>query len=387
MARRKTLTDKMIGALPRKAKRYVITDPEQRSLFLRVPPRGPINFTVIVKAHGRQTWASIGTTDDMGIEQARERARQAIKRVKAGQRAVEPPPKPPQSVAVTAQNWLSRHVDKNKLRTAAEIRRIVDRYIVPHIGDADFASLRRSDIANLLDTIEDKHRPSMADAVLTVLRTIASWVQARDDGYTPPFVRGMRRVPREVHERSRILSDDELRAIWGAADDAGVYGSVTKLLLLTAQRRRKVEEMQWSDISSDGIWTVPSGERETGNGGRLKLPDLALEIIRAQPQFASSPFVFIHRPSTRAKEQFDRLCGVTDWRVHDLRRTARSLLSRIGIAHEVAEAVLGHGIRGVAGIYNRHSYETEKGVALARLAATIQQIVDPINNVVAFGSA
>jgi integrase len=274
----------------------------------------------------------------MGIEQARERARQAIKRMKAGQKAVEPPQKPPQSVAVTAQNWLARHVDKKGLRTAPEIRRIVDRYIVPHIGDADFASLRRSDIANLLDIIEDKHGPSMADAVLTVLRTIASWVQARDDGYSPPFVRGMRRVPKQVHQRNRILSDDEPRAVWRAAGDAGVYGAVIKLLFLSVQRREKVYSMRWTDISPDGVWTVPSEEREKGHGGRLKLPEPALEIIRAEPQFASSPFVFVHRPSTRAKEQFDCRCDVQGWRLHDLRRTSRSLLSRSGVPHEVAEA-------------------------------------------------
>jgi integrase len=225
----------------------------------------------------------------------------------------------------------------------------------------------------------------MADAVLTVLRTIATWVQSRDDGYTPPFVRGMRRVPKQVHERSRVLTDDELRAVWRAAENAGPYGAVIRLLLLTAQRRSKVEKMRWADISPDGIWTVPSEDREKGNGGRLRLSPLAIEIIRAQPQFASSPLVFPHQ-STRAKEQFDRRCGVADWRVHDLRRTSRSLMSRIGIQHEVAEAVLGHTIPGVAGVYNRHGYEAEKGIALAKLAATIQQIVDPVDNVVTLGA-
>jgi integrase len=387
VARRKALTDKMIFALPRKAKRYVVTDPEQRSLFLRIPPRGPATYTVIVKKKGRQTWASIGTTDDMGIDEARELARRAIKRVKAGQKAIEPPPKPPQSVAATAQNWLSRHVDKNKLRTAAEIRRVVNRYIIPHIGDADFTSLRRADIANLLDIIEDRHGPATADATLAVLRTIGSWVHSRDDTYVPPFVHGMRRVPKAVHERSRILSDDELRTVWLAADQAGPYGAILKLLLLTAQRRAKVEKMRWADISPDGIWTVPAEEREKGNGGRLKLPELALEIIGAQPQFASSPFVFAQLPSTRSKARFDRSCHIAPWRVHDLRRTSRSILARIGVAHEVAEAVLGHGLKGVAGIYNRHSFEIEKAGALAKLANKISQIVDPIDNVVALHEA
>lgn len=78
------------------------------------------------------------------------------------------------------------------------------------------------------------------------------------------------------------------------------------------------------------------------------------------------------------------MTGVTGWSIHDLRRTARSLMSRIGIAHEVAENLLGHTIPGVAGIYDRHGYETEKAAALAKLATTIGQIVDPTDNVVAF---
>jgi integrase len=320
MKRRRGLTDRQIAALPRRAKRYAISDPEQRSLFLRVPAGdGPIVYTVIVKQKGRQKWEAIGTTDDMTIEQARERARAALKRIKSG----EPPPKPPQSVAVTAQNWLSRHVDKNKLRTARELRRIVDTYITPHIGDADFASLRRSDIVAFLDVIEDKHGPATADAVLSTLRSIASWVQRRSDDYTPPFARGMRRVPKHQHQRSRVLSDDELRLVWRAAENARTLGVIIRLLLLTCQRLAKVREMRWADISTDSIWSIPQEPGEKGNGGRLRLPPAALQIINVQPRFASSPFVFPHRPTDRTKKNFEARCGVTSWRLHDLRRTSR----------------------------------------------------------------
>jgi integrase len=386
MARRRGLTDRQIAALPRKAKRYAISDPEQRSLFLRVPPQGPINYTIIVKRHGKQTWASIGTTDDFGIDEARERARQAIKRVKVGQKAVDPPPKPPQSVAVAAQSWLTRHVDKNKLRSAQEVRRIVGTYIVPHVGDADFVALRRSDIVAFLDVIEDKHGAATADAVLATLRSIASWVQKRSDDYVPPFARGMRRVPKQQHQRSRVLSDDELQTVWRAAENAGRLGAIIRLLLLTCQRCAKVYRMRWTDISPDGVWTIPTEPREKGNAGRLRLPPAALGIIRSQPHFASSAFVFPQVPTNRTAQAFKKRCGV-DFRLHDLRRTSRTLLSRIGIAHNVAESVLGHALPGVSAVYDRHSFEPEKGIALERLATTIQQIVYPTDNVVALHGA
>jgi hypothetical protein len=70
MARRRRLTDRQIAGLPRKPKRYIVTDPEQRSLFLRVPPTGPVSFTVIVKTHGKQTWKALGTADELRIDEA-----------------------------------------------------------------------------------------------------------------------------------------------------------------------------------------------------------------------------------------------------------------------------------------------------------------------------
>src|SRR5208282_1433631 len=102
--------------------------------------------------------------------------------------------------------------------------RIVEKYILPYWAKRDFVEIKRSDIAMLLDVIEDKHGPSMADTVLTTLRSIASWVQSRDDSYTPPFARGMRRVPKQVRQRSRILNDDELRKVWQAAGEADLFG-------------------------------------------------------------------------------------------------------------------------------------------------------------------
>jgi hypothetical protein len=233
MARRKGLTEKQIAALPRRSARYAVSDPEMRNLYLRIPPHGAITYTVIVKQRGKQTWEVVGNSDDLGIDEARERARGIIKRIKRG----ELRPQPPQSVAAVAQGWLDRHVAKSQLRSERELRRIVSAYIVPAIGNADFKHLRRSDIVAFLDRIEDRHGPHTADAVLSTLRSIAGWLQSRDDGYVLPFTRGMRRVPARQRQRSRVLSDDELRIVWRAADEAGLLGDIIKLLALTCQRR------------------------------------------------------------------------------------------------------------------------------------------------------
>jgi integrase len=372
----------MVHALPRTGKRRVLSDPELRSHYLRVPAGpGPIAYTVILKRNGRQEWASVGDTDEMDIETARAAARVAIARLKAGKPAKEPPAKPPQSVTAVAKSWLTRHVDKNQLRTADQYRYFVDRHIVPGLGARDFVSLRRSDIVNFLDSVEDKHGPHVADAVLGTLKSISSWQQGRADDYIPPFARGMKRVSKQQHQRTRVLSDTELATVWRAAEKARTLGAIIRLLLLTCQRREKVYRMRWADISPDGIWSIPTEQREKGNGGRLRLPAAALAIIKAQPHFESSPYVFTQRPSPRTVTGFQTRCGVK-FRLHDLRRTSRTILSRIGIAHEIAESLLGHTLPGVSGVYNRDSFEPQKAVALAKLAATIKQIVYPADNVV-----
>ena len=134
------------------------------------------------------------------------------------------------------------------------------------------------------------------------------------------------------------------------------------------------------------MWTIPAEKREKGNAGVLVLPDLALEIINAQPRFISNPYVFAGqgdhiRSWSRRKAQFDaQLEGVAPWVLHDLRRTARSLMSRAGVRPDISERVLGHVIKGVEGIYDRHAYTEEKAHALKALAGLIEKIINPPAN-------
>ena len=186
--------------------------------------------------------------------------------------------------------------------------------------------------------------------------------------------------------RARVLDDDELKAIWQAAEgQGGAFGAIVRMCLLTAQRSRKVAAMKWTDLE-DGVWTVPKEPREKDTGGALALPDMALAIIEAQPRLASNPHVFAARGGDgpfrgfgSGKAALDAKLpeGTPNWTVHDLRRTARSLMSRAGVLSEHAERVMGHAIGGVEGVYDRHSYRDEKADALKRLAALIDAIVHP----------
>jgi integrase len=235
--------------------------------------------------------------------------------------------------------------------------------------------------------VEDAHGPWIADAVLSTLRAVASWYATRHDTYVPPFTKNMRRVPAQDRKRSRFLNDDELRRVWLAAEaEDSVFGAFVRVLLLTAQRREKVATLKWSDISPDGVWTIRAeSAREKGHAGVLQLPPLAVKIIRSQPRFVSNEYVFAGRRPGEPIAGFAPLhtafkarCGVDGWTLHDLRRTARSLLSRTAVRPDIAERTLGHAVGGSnTQTYDRHDYRDEIGNALVKLASLIESIIHP----------
>jgi integrase len=370
----------MVAALPRKRRRYIVRDPQMLGHYVRVSPSGPKVFVAVCRdQYGKQKWIKIGSADVLTVEESREKAREAIKRIKQGLPPVEPPPVRPDSFSTIAENWLRHHVAEKGLRSQGDIERILQRYILPRLGSRVFASIKRSDITALLDHIVVTHGTRQADICLATIHNIGNWHASRSDDYVSPIVRGMRRY--KYKPRDRILSDAELQAIWAAAESSGTFGALIRLLLISGQRRAKVETMKFADVV-DGVWTIATAEREKGNAGVLRLPPAALEIIKAQPRLRGNPYVFAASGDgplnavSRLKRQFDSDCGVTGWTLHDLRRTSRSLLSRAGVTPDVGERVLGHAVGGIRGIYDHHQYFDEKADAIARLAALIERIVN-----------
>lgn len=387
---RKTMSDKGVAALKPRAARYAVPDPELRGHYIRVQPSGVKSFVAVtLDPHGKQVWATLGAADVLGIDEARQRARKAIQRVKDGKPAFEAPPAKAASFEEIAEQWLKRHVRAKGLRSQHEVTRLLKAHIYCAWKGRAFLAIRRSDVAALLDEVEDDHGARQADYVLAIVRGVMNWYATRHDDYVPPIVRGMRRTNPKERARSRILADDEIRAVWKAAEASGTFGALVRLLLLTAQRREKVVSMRWQDIALDGTWTIPAAAREKGTAGELVLPQMALEIIRTQPNLGDNPYVLAGRGNghingfSKAKRQFDAKTTIKQgWALHDLRRTSRSLLSRAGLRPDISERILGHTLRGVEAVYDRHAYRDEKADALQRLAALVDGIVHPRENVV-----
>jgi integrase len=274
------------------------------------------------------------------------------------------------------------------VRSMDQRRAVLERLVYPRLGARPVGEIKRSDIVRLLDKIDDDRGPVSADQTLAFIRRIMSWHASRSDEFRSPIVRGMARTKPRDRARQRILTDDELRAVWTAAEaQRGLFGPFVQFLLLTAARRTEAAQMARSEVVGN-VWTIPQERYKTGHELVLPLSPLALSVIDRLPRIGAARFVFSsdgERPFSgysKAKAKFDTACGVAGWTLHDLRRTARSLMSRASVSADIAEICLGHKIPGVRGVYDRHSYFSEKRRAFEALAALTERIVNPTVNVI-----
>jgi integrase len=272
--------------------------------------------------------------------------------------------------------------------------RAFNRLVYPKLGNTQIDAIRRTDIVRLLDSIEDDNGPVMADKVLAFLSKVFSWHASRSDEFRSPLVRGMARSRPKERARERILTDDEIRSVWRKAE--GRFGSLLRFILLTAARRSEASEMTWGEIDG-AVWTLPAARNKTKIDLVRPLSMAALLVlVEARRGTFSGPlmpdamgnsnangFIFTTnsgKPITgfwKYKSDFDKACGVKGYTLHDLRRTARSVMSRAGVNADIAERCLGHVIPGVRGIYDRHEYFEEKRLAFNALAAQIERIINP----------
>ena len=179
--------------------------------------------------------------------------------------------------------------------------------------------------------------------------------------------------PASETKRDRVLSDDELIAVWNAARKIGwPFGDAIRLLILTGARREEIGQLKWSEIKGDVI-ALEGARTKNAAPQTIPLSLAASTVLQQAPRIADSKRIFTTNGQTaisgwsRAKTKLDELSGVSDWRIHDLRRTVATGLQKLGVNLQTIEAVLGHtsGSRaGVVGVYQRHSFDAEKRAAL-----------------------
>jgi len=292
--------------------------------------------------------------------------------------------------------FAKRYIDKNKLRTGEQIKAHLKRLVAPRIGNLDINAVRRSHISRMLDEIADENGERMADLTLAFCRKAFNWFETNgaDDDFRSPIVRGMARQKPKERMRSRVLDADEIRDLWAALDtikEPTCYATYIKFLFLTATRRTEASDMHERELQGD-VWVIPGARYKNKRDHAVPLSAAARKLI-GKPKKGSG-YVLSTTGGTvpfsgfsKAKDALDEAIAeirakarrepMEPWTLHDLRRTARTLMSRAGVDADVAERCLGHTIQGVRATYDWHDFLDEKRAAFEKLAATVDTILNP----------
>jgi integrase len=240
----------------------------------------------------------------------------------------------------------------------------------------------------VLDKLAEAGSPMMAARAAAYARACYRWAVKRGALGGNPF---MDLPVAATVKRNRKLSDDELRAVWQAAEGLGPFNRMVRMLILTGQRREEVASMAWNEISPDlSTWTLPAPRAKNNVEHIVPLSAQAQAIVAGQPRperkaldkspdlvfpgLRGAPF----NGFSKAKDALDRAAGVTGYRLHDLRRTVATGLQKLGVRLEVTEACLNHvsGSRaGIVGVYQQHNWVNEKRAALDAWGARVEAIV------------
>jgi integrase len=279
-------------------------------------------------------------------------------------------------------NRFLESVESGRLRerTKKEVRRHLNKYAAPlHSRSLDNVELR--DIAELLSQIEKAGGAVTANRVRSTLSQLFAWGMREGVARANPAIGTNKR---DESPRDRVLTGDELRAIWHAADSIPVAGDVVKLLALTGQRLNEIAQLRWTEVDlAGGVINLPKERTKNHRPHTIPLSCTALAILSAIKPDGDSVFNSRKRGGPTAnwsyvKELLDEHSGVQHWVLHDIRRSVATGMADIGIQPHIIEAVLNHvsGHRGgIAGIYNRSSYAAEKAAALARWDQHVASIV------------
>jgi integrase len=374
-------------AIAKEGKRVEVWDEKIPGFGVRISASGVKTFVIMYYVGGNKRRLTLGRYPFMSLADARRQAIATLNQVAQGgdphteRRTGLSPYAFVDVVDEFVRVHCARHYRSNHAR---ETERVLRSRFVARWEGRDIRDIGRADILRVIDEAVDAGTPSAANHALAAIRKFLNWCVERGVVESNPCGRLSRPAP--VNTRDRVLSDDEVAAVWTAAQELSTpFSQIVRLLLLTAQRRGEVVGMRWREIDwKEHTWTIPPSRTKNKRTQTLPLSALAIELLRSVPKLHDQ-FVFPARgnetatPSgfSKTKRRLDDLSGVTSWTLHDLRRTTATHMARDGTAPHVIERILNHStgvLGGVAGIYNRFEYLPEMRLALDQWAGKFAAI-------------
>ncbi len=397
-------TDRALRALTPKRQRYEVWEDNGKGLGLRISPSGRKSFIFMYRYAGKTRRMTLGVfappPDGLTLADAHLKHAEARKLLIRGidpgaadveaRRALRDAP----TVSDLAAEYLERWAKPHK-RSWAEDQRILEKDILPAWHNRKAKDITRRDVITLLDRIVDRGAPIVANRTLAVIRKMYNFGVQRDIVPTTPCTRIP--MPAQERRRDRVLSADEIRAFWHGLDQANLARGTRlalRLQLATAQRTGEIVRASWEEFDlRHGWWTIPAERSKNGLPHRVPLSRCSLAILAAARSLSDqSPFVFpsprlVRRDGTMAirpiapaaltravARNLDHFGG-THFTPHDLRRTAASMIASLGTRRTVLKMILNHVDNDVTAIYDRHSYDQEKRMALDAWGERLEEIV------------
>jgi integrase len=416
--RKSVLTDRTLKALkpPPAGTRLVVWDAALSNFAVSVTEKGRLSFKVVRRRPGeaQPTWVTLGVYPQLSLAEARRLAREALlslaegkdpREAKAAERRAaegDERRRRASTLGAVAELYIRRHV--SQLRSGREMASIIRRELIAPWGDRPIGEISRRDLIEIVEAIIDRgggeagpgHRrrdggPAAARKALAAARGLFNWACERDLLATSPCDRiRASRIVGARPARDRVLTDPEILAVWRAAGELGYpFGSLVRLLTLTAQRRDEVSEARWSEVDLErGMLVIAADRMKAKSPHVVPLSETAIEILRGLPRFATGDdFIFRVGPKpfasfSGAKLRLDKVIAemggtVKPYSLHDLRRTVRTRLSELGVLPFVAELVLAHAQPGIQRVYDLHRYDEEKRAALELWERRLLEIVGP----------
>jgi integrase len=372
---------------------HIEFDDEVPGFGVRLRESGSRSFVFQYKIGTQHRRIALGAVSAVDIGKARETAKDLYARVRLGQDPAGDKANAKVKAAETFAATAARFLEYQRTRLRPRSYPDVERHLLTHakaLHGLQLAKIERRDIATVIAAVADNSGAVTGNRVRTSLSTLFSWAMMHGLVESNPVVGTIRN---REHSRERVLEPAELRTIWNSLEDDH-FGLILKLLALTGQRASEIAALHWSEVRDNMI--VLSPDRTKNHRVHVvPLSRAARAILEEQPRRTSAPgeprdLIFGHGEGafsgwSDAKKKLDaRITEATGkplphWTPHDLRRTAATQMAEIGVQPHVIEAVLNHisGHRaGVAGVYNRASYEREKTVALDLWAEHLMAIVE-----------
>ena len=359
-------------------------DTKPSGVGLRVSKSGRKTWFIMYRSGGRLRRFTLGTFPPLSLADARSLAEAAKRAVALGEdpAAHKQSARSAPAIADLVTQYLEMYAKVHKRSWRIDERRF-RRTVLPQWGRRKVTDITRRDVIALLDDLMARNIPVEANRTHALVRTLFNWAISRDLLEYNPCTQV--KAPGNEQPRDRVLTDEEIRAVWDTCGHLGpILDAHFKLRILTAQRGNEVRTMRWEDIDLEtGWWTIPAHITKNKLSHRVPLNVPAQEMLQTlkittgngqwvfpSPRHTGEPVVNMHKPLRRVRE----ITGVS-FVLHDFRRTAASHMTSMGIPRLVVSKILNHVEPGVTRVYDRHSYDAEKHQALDTWGRKVMALV------------